>query len=680
MKQKILNLTLLLFCMIVGMGSAWGETCEWAISEVGYNNQYQFPETVKLNDDISIQFDNSGNKNNATKYYTSGTAMRIYAKNSMTIISKQGNITGVTFTYGSSDGSNTITANCGEFDVSQWSGDSKSVKFTIGGTSGNRRIAKIVVTYEEGSAPQKYNVVLADNIEGGMISASLTSATEGTEITLTATSKAGYMFASWNVLYEESNKISVTDNKFTMPASDVFVSAIFEEIVIPNYTITWSVNGETTSSSVKEGETISFEAPSKTSINGKTFVGWVEEEIDGTTDTTPSFVTSATANKDITYFAVYAKKEGAEPVCEELTNQEIQSLSSERSLAYNTETKYSGELLNYSIYGYTDNKNRPWVQLRKDLGCYIKVIAPEKVSRIELIITGASNSSGGVNDITMHNAFQGTVGVVVTDIAFYEKSNNIGATNIIEDNIASIELDKEVSEFYIKVSIGARIWSIKTYMGELPSYSGYCTTVSPETTPETATITLYAACTDGEYVYGTYSNSSAFVVPEELIVSEISIKDNNTLDVKPYNPRDVVPANTGVMVSALEGGDYTVTLSNEVGTSVLGASNYLHPSSEPMTGDNLFYRLTMHNGTQIGYWWGAENGAAFNLAANKAYLAVPKEKSVKANLWFGGAETSISAPEALNAENGVIYNLNGQRVSSATKGIYIKNGKKYFVK
>ncbi|MDO4196652.1 MAG: hypothetical protein Q4D33_10955, partial [Prevotellaceae bacterium] len=92
----------------------------------------------------------------------------------------------------------------------------------------------------------------------------------------------------------------------------------------------------------------------------------------------------------------------------------------------------------------------------------------------------------------------------------------------------------------------------------------------------------------------------------DLVVSVIAV-DEGKLLVEPFDTGDVVPANTGVMVSATKGGDYTVNLSNAAGVNPLEGAyeNALHPSSEAMTGDNLFYRLTMHNGETIGFWWGA---------------------------------------------------------------------------
>lgn len=197
--------------------------------------------------------------------------------------------------------------------------------------------------------------------------------------------------------------------------------------------------------------------------------------------------------------------------------------------------------------------------------------------------------------------------------------------------------------------------------------------------PTTATITLNAACTDGEMVYGTFSSSKAFKVSNDIIVSEITV-ENGKLLVKNYASGAIVPANTGVMVSAMKGGDYTVELSSEEGTSVLGTDNMLKPGSEAMSGDCKFYRLTMHGGKTLGFFWGAAEGAAFSIAADKAYLAVPT--TMAANIQgftFSDTETGINGINAAEGKQ-AIYNLQGQRVSRAVKGIYIVNGKKVIIK
>lgn len=107
------------------------------------------PVTDNTIDDITITFDKGGNSN-APAYFANGTAVRAYAKNTITITSSQYNITQITITYGTGGDSLSITANVGNWSSPNWTGNAKSVVFTIGGSSGNRRIAKIEVTYGAG--------------------------------------------------------------------------------------------------------------------------------------------------------------------------------------------------------------------------------------------------------------------------------------------------------------------------------------------------------------------------------------------------------------------------------------------------------------------------------------------------------------------------------------------------
>ena len=65
-------------------------------------------------------------------------------------------------------------------------------------------------------------------------SASPATAAAGTEITLTATPSEDYHFKEWQV--ESPAGLVITNNKFTMPDSNVEVKAIFEEDAPPTPT------------------------------------------------------------------------------------------------------------------------------------------------------------------------------------------------------------------------------------------------------------------------------------------------------------------------------------------------------------------------------------------------------------------------------------------------------------
>lgn len=80
----------------------------------------------------------------------------------------------------------------------------------------------------ENNVAATYKVNIATSIEHGSVAASPTSAAAGTEITLTATAEQGYVWSSYTVTGAGGAAVTVSaQGKFTMPASDVTVSAAF---------------------------------------------------------------------------------------------------------------------------------------------------------------------------------------------------------------------------------------------------------------------------------------------------------------------------------------------------------------------------------------------------------------------------------------------------------------------
>lgn len=75
-----------------------------------------------------------------------------------------------------------------------------------------------------------YTITVNQPSEGGSISADAATADEGEEITLSATPNAGYELSAWIVKDANNNDVTVTGNKFTMPASNVTVTATFSKI------------------------------------------------------------------------------------------------------------------------------------------------------------------------------------------------------------------------------------------------------------------------------------------------------------------------------------------------------------------------------------------------------------------------------------------------------------------
>ena len=97
------------------------------------------------NGDITV----SAVKNSSSTAFRSSDTdhTRFYAKWTINVASATYTIKKIEFTFASGDGSNTITADKGSFSTDTWTGSASDVTFTIGGTSGHRKISSIKVSY-----------------------------------------------------------------------------------------------------------------------------------------------------------------------------------------------------------------------------------------------------------------------------------------------------------------------------------------------------------------------------------------------------------------------------------------------------------------------------------------------------------------------------------------------------
>ena len=201
--------------------------------------------------------------NNNGKYYTTGTAIRAYAGGSFTVASEDYSIAKIELTFGSGDGNNSLTTDVGSYSAPVWRGNSKSVTFSVSGTSGHRRIKSIKVTYVGNSDPT-YAVSWTTPAEAGCsISATVNGKTissgdmfeEGTVVTITATVGSGYAFGGWTVTGATVTNESAQSTTFTVGTTAVTFSAAFNAATTITF-IPGTDTGETTVT--KDGITVSM--------------------------------------------------------------------------------------------------------------------------------------------------------------------------------------------------------------------------------------------------------------------------------------------------------------------------------------------------------------------------------------------------------------------------------------
>ncbi len=166
------------------------ESIEYDSSAMSYGNAHEVG-TVTLDGGFTIVFDKGSNNNNPPKYYTDGKAVRVYGNNTITVSSGDSGykIAKITFTFVSvSNNNKSFTADKGTLseDLTTWTGEETSVKFTLDGGSGQRRFQKITITYLVPTEPEEpkleysvESVVFADAESGSEFSLTFALSVEG---------------------------------------------------------------------------------------------------------------------------------------------------------------------------------------------------------------------------------------------------------------------------------------------------------------------------------------------------------------------------------------------------------------------------------------------------------------------------------------------------------------------
>ena len=187
--------------------------------------------------------------------------------------------------------------------------------------------------------------------------------------------------------------------------------------------------------------------------------------------------------------------------------------------------------------------------------------------------------------------------------------------------------------------------------------------------------------------YATFFDSqTSYLVPEGM---EAYVVTSATEDALEYSQLEgIIPAATAVMLKTNDGqgGEYTLTSTRAA--AVYGGANLLNGSDEATLtfGDNcLFYKLTFgHSGSDMankfGWYWGAADGAAFQIEGHRAWLCVPTAVATTRGYSLTGSDATSIDNVQRSTLDGPTYNMQGQRVASPRKGLYIRDNKKVLVK
>lgn len=431
-------------------------------------------------------------------------------------------------------------------------------------------------------AEETYSVV-----KNGNMTISATTNSDGTISYESSDTDVAEIDASTGVVTAKA--AGTTTITATVAATDTYKAAtatVELTVTAPKHKATFYQNGEKLSEAeFTEDATIEFPDAMAT-ILGKQFVGWLPAEIEGTTNEASPVKTATMGTADVTYYAVYAYVEGEEK-SSTLTNGDIKEYFTKEKPSYGTLKSYSDEIngVTWSASCNADAAGRPWIQIKKEADAYFKVNTKGKIANIKLTITSATNSSGGVADITKHTAFSGTV--YMEETASASPQGALGSSSDVTNNSVTLVPTSSVDEVIIQVSAAARIWDAEVTYGSA-TYSGYCTTLTLAaptfslaagevekgtevtiTAEEGATLKY----TIGETTTTAGSNTVTVTINEDVTIKAVAVKDgveseevSAAYTVKAEEP--VVEPGTPATIAA---GFYTIkNLGNEKFVNVAG--------------------------------------------------------------------------------------------------------------
>ena len=278
----------------------------------------------------------------------------------------------------------------------------------------------------------------------------------------------GEVTVTVHVKAQDTNKYNDVDKSFKVTISKPIVY----------HSVSFSVNGEVTNTvSVAEGAAISLPI-GLDDINNKVFVGWITSAIEGSTDETPEFVTSATmGTSDITYYAVFANATGdGASESATLTSSNIKDSYDTTDNSYQTRilTDGNGKKWNAFAMSYRHSNatsDNYYLQIKKstaDQAYYIQVPDYGTITKLEMTV---SNTSKPMTD-----------GGNTANIFFSVNNNTSEEGEGVVSGTGDAKVTLDCSELglrtgFITAGAAVRIWDITvTYVGV--AYNSYCTTVS----------------------------------------------------------------------------------------------------------------------------------------------------------------------------------------------------------
>ena len=525
------------------------------------------------------------------------------------------------------------------------------VSFTMAGN------VKIEATYAD--ATTSYDVVVVDDVNGGAIASDKESAKAGEKVVISYELAEGYAFGEWTVKDGDGNPVSVSyeneEYSFTMPANDVQISATYKKI----HTVLYSVAGVDGEAERIDGDALNLDVPE--AVNGMAFAGW------STTDdlNAPEFVANdAAVTDDMILFAMFTAKSGS---TYQLVEADQENWTGDYLIAYDNTTFANGKI------GGTDGLGKVSTHVNPETALSGNTVDAEWGDKynVTFVAVDAADLSKGYLMMTKDGKYN------------YQTSNSNGlaaSANLATAINYPLSITfKSSDDIEISIAAGA-IFHYNTN-GYFRFYSN----------GSQKAIHLYKKVA-GESVY-------TLAVPVEASISAAKYatfhSDKNvyfsTSDVEVYTAHyngnyveltevadGLVPANTAVVLYK-DVDEKTTVEAYEVGDVEELTNNGLKISDgATAVGDGIYVLSNKSHGVGF-YHWASDQ----SLSVGKVYIEIPAAGEAREFIGMvaGGSTTGISEVTSHAAQqSGVIYDLQGRKVETLKRGLYIINGKKAIIK
>lgn len=700
MRTKLLSLkTLLVICLmaIVGGVETWAQTTEKVdFTAQGYVDKEKVASYV--GDNFSVAFSKGSNTSNPPMYptyYKSGTSIRFYGGNTMTISSSTKIISKVKFTYSDNkyipSAAKGYNLSSGSYSVkyNTWTADAKKQTQSVTFTNANTvqyRIMAIEVTFASTSSVAAPTFSEDSKSFSDKFGLTLSAGSDAAMIMYTTDGKTPSYKNNVGELYDEEAPISITHST-TVKAIAVSSKGEESDVVTKEYKL------ELPAPTISEA-TKTFTAPFTVSLSTKaTAAEAILYTLDGTD---PSWKNNATKY--------------TEPI-------QISATTTLKAVSYAT----NGTSYEYSPIAtatYTEQGDAPIVIWSENWSTFKKEDKPTQGENATYVCKdGASvtqiyddalaggespelliNKKGGSLAITIKNLKGANEGLMFT----FKTNQDNNKFSVSTENVSILKsdiIDNGTNSSNKKVFIWKYVMALNEGATSLTITLNNASSENFRVDDlELSTYSGVGSFKITEAGYGTYYSSKAYTMPKGVKGYTITGNEGTSLVMnEAYAAGAVVPAKTALVVEGAANKYYTLVADVAESTDLTpaDADNKLHGSDEAETTyvdgtDVKYYKLSYNNeGNNLGFYWGSENGAAFTNGAHKAYLALDSETLLSQSRGFSladlahGVTTGINTTVKSATQSNFIYDLNGRRINSlngAAKGVYIMNGQKVLVK